>query len=766
MIRKIKRVKAFGSFSDFTWPAGDILKPFEKRNLFYGWNYSGKTTLSRMLRCFELGKVHEDFTAAEVQIELQDGSTVNFSGMPYAPILRVFNGDFVLDHLQFHMSAASPILVLGAEDIEKQDWLTKKRAEYDALVDTQAKERVALASCRTAYDNGLTDAARRIKNTLQRPSYDKRPFELKVAACKMSPDSYLLDDKTLAATISTCLGTDRRSEIGEISSPPTLLSAAKAAVEALLGRVVIASKPLPRLQADGKLERWVNDGRPLHEGKDTCQFCGQQLPPSLLAQMEAHFSAEYEGLVAELTTMSQQLETVIQEWPTVPKKGELYPELQERFAAAEEAFSGLKSERNEAISTLARSLAEKQTKAFSKMACSEIADIDAKIASAVGSQNEILRKHNNRTAAFDTEKAEAFAKLEMHAAAGFLCDMKETVERIESLSGTTAKRGQTMAAVIAEIDALETALSESSRGADRVNSILLAYFGRNDLQISVSTDKRFQIVRRGVLAKNLSEGEKTAIAFAYFISRVHDGKQPLAEIIAVVDDPISSLDGNHIFNTFALIKTHLADCRQLFVLTHNWEFYTLMKQWCDKDKKRDWRVLYTERKDEGVSIIRDIPKELLRFKSEYHYLFSKLHAFKETSGDFDYLLSLPNIVRRFLESFSGVMIPRSLTLQDKLKQLFPDALICERVDKFINAYSHSTGLTHALTVPDLSECRAVAEACLGAVKAWNEVYYNAMVEEVTDAPAPSASPKLPVTKLIDSNRAGGTAPSSETAKGA
>lgn len=50
MIRRIQHIKGFGVFGNFQWPAG--LPEFKQFNLIYGWNYSGKTTLSRAFRCF------------------------------------------------------------------------------------------------------------------------------------------------------------------------------------------------------------------------------------------------------------------------------------------------------------------------------------------------------------------------------------------------------------------------------------------------------------------------------------------------------------------------------------------------------------------------------------------------------------------------------------------------------------------------------------------------------------------------------------------
>lgn len=255
----------------------------------------------------------------------------------------------------------------------------------------------------------------------------------------------------------------------------------------------------------------------------------------------------------------------------------------------------------------------------------------------------------------------------------------------------------------------------------------------------MSEDKRFQIRRGEGIAKNLSEGEETAIAFAYFMTSVQDGLHPLADTIVVVDDPVSSLDANHIFNTYALIKTQLAGCHQLFILTHSFELYNLIRDWAleNEDIKKPqanwkkWRMFLVKRRDDGKAVVSEIPKELLKFKSEYHYLFSTLYHFDLAgAGDFDCLLSIPNIVRRFMEAFGGIMIPLSMGLRKKMERLFPDEVERERVWKFINYYSHNTTITRSLTIPDISECKAVVEACLRAVKMWNPDYFKDLKTEV------------------------------------
>jgi hypothetical protein len=87
-------------------------------------------------------------------------------------------------------------------------------------------------------------------------------------------------------------------------------------------------------------------------------------------------------------------------------------------------------------------------------------------------------------------------------------------------------------------------------------------------------------------------------------------------------------------------------------------------------------------------------------------------------------MSLPNIARRFMEAFGGVMIPTHGGLHSKLDRLFSNPVERERVWKFINNYSHNTSLTRTLIVPELSECKEIVAACLNAVRLWDAEYYK------------------------------------------
>lgn len=742
MIRSIPKISSFGVFADFKWHQG--IPEFKQYNLFYGWNYSGKTTLSRVFRCFEKRQAHVDFAGARAQLKSDNGTVHDLAAPHTAPVLRVFNSDFVRENLSFTDGSAAPILVLGAEDIANQESLKAKKAEREALILSKNSNERKKSETESDIQKALTKYARDfIKNPLAVPDYDKTRFEPTVIECKTNPEQHMLEDARLTESLAIYRSTEKKPALSVKVVSLSSVAELGEKTASLLTRVVTASNTIDRLKENPAVERWVNDGRALHDGKGTCQFCGRQLPDDLLSRLAGHFSADYENLMRELSALTKATQSARMEDIALDHKGDLYAELTEQFTIEKSKVDTLLKARSSALASLATALAEKQTKAFTSLECPSIDDPTDQIIDVVEAINKIVFEHNSRTAEFDEKRKEAFVKLEKHYAALFVSEEKynEKIQNIEDLKTTIAGQATKLGELDADIRRLEQTLSEATKGAGRINELLTSYFGKDDLRIVVSDEKRFLIVRGTASAKNLSEGEKTAIAFAYFITCVQDGRHPLSDTRLVIDDPISSLDANHLFNTYALIKTQLAGCCQLFILTHSFEFYNLIREWVADDEGKGmkkpraewkkWGVFLVKRTDDGKAIFEEIPKELLKFKSEYHYLFSTLYQFdKGVADDFDCLLSLPNVIRRFMEAFGGIMIPLSTGLKGKMERIFVDPVVRERVWKFINHYSHQTTITRSLTIPDTSECKAVVRSCLQAVQDWDADYFRDLETEV------------------------------------
>lgn len=135
MFRRISSIRDFGVFNNF---AGRNLPEFAPFNLIYGWNYSGKTTLSRIFRCLEDGALHQDYPNARFELLYADG-TQHDQAFTTPCNVRVFNEDFRKAHLRWDVAdGLNPILLLGAENIERRDDLIKKVAQR-AQLDDQRK---------------------------------------------------------------------------------------------------------------------------------------------------------------------------------------------------------------------------------------------------------------------------------------------------------------------------------------------------------------------------------------------------------------------------------------------------------------------------------------------------------------------------------------------------------------------------------------------------------------------------------------------------
>ena len=301
--------------------------------------------------------------------------------------------------------------------------------------------------------------------------------------------------------------------------------------------------------------------------------------------------------------------------------------------------------------------------------------------------------------------------------------------------------------VSSRIDETEKQLSESVKGAEKVNKYIRQLFQHDGIKIEVTEDNKFSVSRNNKPAKNLSEGEKTVISFAYFIAGLEDKNTKLEKSIVFIDDPVSSLDNNHLFNTYAFIKSKLANCGQLFISTHNLEFLNLMKDFLGEikdqnnkkmylnDRKKDLPKLpcYLVQKEWNETInqskIVDLPKELKIYKSEYIYLFSVMLNFENYNGtDFDMMYLLPNVERRFLEGYLGLRYPDGRPWKDKFDKLIKDETKRNLVYKFVNEFSHNQSTMRSLKFPDMEECKCAINIIIEGLKNNDKDHYDALCE--------------------------------------
>jgi len=724
MIEMMNKIKNFGLFKNFKWSSN--IPNFRQYNLIYGWNYSGKTTLSRIFRCVELKELHSDFQDAEFELiddkdnKITQGSLDNSSYQ-----FRVFNTDFVEENLHWDSQEAEPIFILGKEDIELQKQIELIKKEIAELNDENKNKGKQRSNLNTDLENKLTPKARELDRI--KPPYDKRKLRSSLEKIKSDHERYCLSEEAVQKLLKTLRASlkDKLSDIHIKILPQNKT----AEIEGILDRTVV-SQTIERLKNNPELNNWVKKGLDLHKEKERCEFCGSPLPENLLERYEKHFSEEYENLMSELNMLIDDLKHY-KISTSFPDEKRLYPQLETQYRDVRSNLKQCVNKYNETIDELIKLLEEKIKNPFKKLAERLIRFDRDSVNDNLKKLNEVLRKHNSISDNFENEQKKAFEKLELHYACEFNKENKyfDVLNKLKELEKEMKRNNRDIKEKGKKIRKIEAQLSDIAKAADKINQYLRSMLGKEHIKIEATGQNKFKILRDGFDAKNLSSGEKTAIAFSYFLTRLEDKDTDISKAIIFIDDPISSLDSNHLYNTFAVIQAKLSNCHQLFISTHNHEFFNLTKEWLknvkgNKDKCRFYLNERIIKNGVETSDIRELPSLLLDFKSEYHFLFSKIKSFADNpSTNYESLYQLPNIIRRFLEAFIGFKYSSGL---NELQKIIDNESNRIKITRFVHEFSHQRDLSRSLRFCDTNECKTIVDIVLKAVESKDSEHYKTL----------------------------------------
>ncbi|WP_413482238.1 AAA family ATPase [Morganella psychrotolerans] len=203
---------------------------------------------------------------------------------------------------------------------------------------------------------------------------------------------------------------------------------------------------------------------------------------------------------------------------------------------------------------------------------------------------------------------------------------------------------------------LRKKVSNMDETVDKMN-LSLKNLGLNGLAIKKAHERNFFQIHRGndnvEVYKSLSEGEKTIITFLYFLEccdgQLEEGE--LKDKIIVIDDPISSLSHDYIYEISSLIHYRIIQGivpdAKVLILTHNLFFFQeLLKLAPTKIKAFDkqynlLRVVKNEYSDVITMSKNDI-------KNEYESYWMVLKNVKD--GIVNPVI-LPNVMRNILEYY-------------------------------------------------------------------------------------------------------------------
>lgn len=725
MLLRIKSIKGLAVYDNYTLPTGMI--DFKEKNIIYGWNYSGKTTLSRLFSFLEHKSISADCLACSFEIETTDGTVTEKNLATSNLTVRVFNADFITDNLNFAGSEAKPILLLGTESEAAQLEIERSLSERSRCIkgaDRQANQANLL---KRTLDKIKTDAASKIKSTISLVAgFGSNHLEKLIEIVRSSDKNYRLPPDKYAEYLKLARTADEE-KLNPLNEIPLDYKLVEHTIKTqqLLSLKPSTAKAIERLIQNPRIEKWVEEGLYIHSNETTCNFCGNDLNLQILRELREHFSESLNEYRNKLEALISEIARDLVPY-TPPKEIEINYKFRKSLISASTKYQENLTKYNNSLLELTEKLKSKLNAPFSEISIDTIEAFKIHTTQNDFVQSaehlaKLIKENNNLTSDFVTLKAEAIERLKLHHTQEFvdyeylhLYDAKFNLydrhrAKYLALSDLIQKR----------VADLEAQISRALPGSNEMNKRIEYLLGPNCVQIVVvknaAREERFQLRRRdGKVAKHLSEGEKTAIAFSFFLTKLGEIKK-IEDAIIYIDDPISSLDSNHIFQVNAIIKETFfklgADkswsttCKQVFFSTHNFEFLGLLRDINPKSNQKNKSSNFLIRKiSPDTSTLEAMPTSMLDYSSEYHFLFEVLHDFHiaQNKSDYKVLMLLPNAVRRFVElyTYAKYPAPSRVSVDERADKIFGSEK-SKRILKVFHFFSHANNIERLMGNSDL-----------------------------------------------------------------
>lgn len=770
-ILKLRQLRNMGIFADHAHSAATPI--FRRYNLVYGFNGSGKTTLSRVFQSLGAGQLSSKLPPdGELTIELGDGTLINADSLRNGISSRilVFNHDFINDNLTWSSGAAKPVFYIGTAQgnalkilqlLEKRT-APRDRASAAAEKEYRARER-EFASFKTETGKLVAEEL-----SLGR-RYNATNVEADYQAFDILKSKELGEEQRKAR--KALINREAPAQDIEFNRPAMFVSAstireALATCSHSLGGMMIEA-----LKQHPNMIGWVKAGLDYHVEHSLldCLHCGQQLTSERIVALQASFDASYEAHVREIEESRTKIVGLMESLRGISDAlpvGELPAELIDKFSAARASLQNAGRRCFSILRAVRLSLEEKAKgpnlpiSTTLPEAIDGIDAIDQALYEAVATIAEVIEAHNMRNSRFAAEQEVARKELKSH-------HLREGYPRYNELRSAfqAAERHRDIRLRLAESLAqrvinVRDKLRSHGPAVETINKLLKSFLGHGELALSTDGDG-YRIQRRGKNAIGpLSEGEKTAVAFCYFLTKLEEDGRKKKDVIAIVDDPISSLDTKALNYAFNLLKRTLIDISQLIVLTHNMDFMNEAKKWLkskayprDGTKQPDASLFFIATAVSPCGTIRsasigELPVLLREYDSEYQYLFSLVLLFSEGRADeFAYLM--PNAMRKVLEVFLAFKCPGSSGVEAKLEQSVVrdcgiDPASITALARLSNVESHGDSLDDLITLPSMTieESKSAADCLFQLIKTLDLPHFKGMKSMSHRAnPAPEQTPE-------------------------
>lgn len=667
--------------------------------LLYGKNGSGKSTLAQGFR-----EYRDSVIPAEVQLSLCSGNDlVKITGAGKADRIFVFDEEYVAKRIQIEDSGLDSIVLFGEQvDLEDQiaaieksisekkdeeTHLATESAKFTNSADVNSPERWFNQMIKELKrDNGWAAMGGKIKGAKKNLSVTEAEIERIGTLVPAKPcdelQSCFDSDYTKYSAVSTDATAFKRA-IAQIASCIDQISTAKGLLSKPIELPVLTSREKELLKLFGI--PGVSSAKSfLATGSAICEKCFQPISDdyrtAVLHEIDQILNRDIDALKRDLECCRlHEIELSIYfEYQNLPS----YNALRERLDVY-----------NIAVKTHNAVIQTKIDNPF------EALDYDETICAMEANEavNQALaeleadRAHHDHVVDRRKDARDALLKTNDDLAHYSIAEMYASYKEQIAAKKAAEEKLRLCQAELKSLENQKVQLDAQRKNfrlaVDEINSSLeYIFYSKNRLSLELGTDQKYHLRANGnpVKPNKVSCGERNALALSYFFTEIASDMAASsiysAEMLLVIDDPISSFDLENRIGVLSLLRWKLecvlAGCAttKVLLMTHDastvFDMEKGLKEIRDhlKNKKPSD---YSRLELKGRMIAKISNNQWDRW-NEYTQLLERIYEYaKDGVGD---ELVIGNMMRRVLEAFSTFLYKKgidSISADDDILGLIP-----------------------------------------------------------------------------------------------
>ncbi len=725
MAINIKKIKSFKAFCGL-----DAIEmgEFKDYNVIFGNNGCGKTSLTRAFellisknKCIEKYRTISTAESPSIEFECKDGSyKIEPNSNIGAPSFKVeiYNSDFLHNNAPFNSEFGLKKLddgiiilegsVLGEETKEinqlknckeKVEKRKKKIKDENSAETLSAKQESEIKK----YDKEIEKIRKEMTSKTIQITLD----EIKINnICEVSKNHFKYQEDALTNLKKDFDELDEAmkkfDDLKEMELPKDYQTI-KDKLESLFSFDIdkeagqVSEEIKEHISKVGRefIEKGIELQKKMPD--NVCPFCTQEITNNIIQAYTSYFNKRIEQFNQDSLGVSGTLKKILEQW-NIKEILQLFerfePFMKKDFSTNKESLKNALDQIKALLEKLQKEVDKKwgvKNKEKFQETDKKLSENYKKFQQCVDETGNILnqkKEQEEKLEKLKTELKEARIKKAKHDS----YDWQKSKEEAERKLSVLNCRHERLNRLLEKINKKLKGLYDQKRpDIEIINNYLKA------LNLpKYSLDKDYRIVLNSDALENseakmiLSDGEKTTLAFAYFLARLKlfYKKEDLKNLVVVIDDPISSLDEQRIYNTTCLVAKTNQELvgeklsneeykAQVFVLTHNHTFMARLINMVGKHA----RYFQLERHQGQLKIVcKD--KVIGYFDTFYLLLFKEVYVFakkEKVQDDFNEAINYGNKVRILLESFLKInfidsfLEENSVFGKDKIEKLIKTA---------------------------------------------------------------------------------------------